>query len=265
MPYGIDTGSPVRARPLMPSWTAAELEREVGAGAGGYWRTARAASPSAGLREARTVYTSDLLAGRRCAACKSGRVVCLCSRPAPDTPPRACARSRLDAAVAAESRYPAPPPRRPWRGGGAQPAARTSDSQVRCHAHFAQGLLPAAPPHCRRSRPPRAPAAHADARTNCACVRGGRAHRQLARRSALISIARALTALRFFRALARVCRARAQGVYVSSDTWRNLRRQLDVKLEDSHTLVHEHNKARRPRCLRAQRHRLTSPAANSLP
>ncbi len=38
--------------------------------------------------------------------------------------------------------------------------------------------------------------------------------------------------------------ARAQGVYIPADTWRNLRRQLDMKMEDTHIVVHEHNKAR---------------------
>jgi hypothetical protein len=70
MPYGIDTGSPVRTRPLMASYTTAELEREVAAGTSGYWRTTRAASPAGGLRDARTVYTSDLMAARRRVCCR---------------------------------------------------------------------------------------------------------------------------------------------------------------------------------------------------
>ena len=65
MPVGIDTGSPVRQRPLMAGWTAAELELERAhglAGSTGYWRTTRAASPY----EPRNTYTSELLAARRC-------------------------------------------------------------------------------------------------------------------------------------------------------------------------------------------------------
>jgi hypothetical protein len=64
MPIGIDTGSPVRQRPLMASWTANELDREVTGT--GYWRTTRAASPAAGLPDGRTTYTSELLAARKC-------------------------------------------------------------------------------------------------------------------------------------------------------------------------------------------------------
>jgi len=63
MPFGIDTGSPVRSRPLMESWTAGELEQErLGASNGGYWRTARSVSPSRGRKS----YTSELVAARKC-------------------------------------------------------------------------------------------------------------------------------------------------------------------------------------------------------
>jgi hypothetical protein len=72
-----------------------------------------------------------------------------------------------------------------------------------------------------------------------------------------------LTAGFAFRAL--FAAAIPQGVFVSADTWRNLRRQLDVKLEDSHILVHEHNKARRLHSLRARTMRPCLPPQNSLP
>ena len=65
MPFGIDTGSPVRTRPLMESWTAGELEQERLAASGGYWRAARSVSPS---RSHRKSYTSELRAARKCVA-----------------------------------------------------------------------------------------------------------------------------------------------------------------------------------------------------
>ena len=36
----------------------------------------------------------------------------------------------------------------------------------------------------------------------------------------------------------------AQGVWVTPEMWRTVKRQLDTKLEDTHSVVHEHNKAR---------------------